>query len=206
LLDSMRGGIKLCLIGSFRDQLADWSCQMPHPPGGGSRWPSGIRIIYVSVSKIIFLGAPVPWACSGRKCAPPDFLQPARITREPTTHDSKTFTMGVFKRKFSDYDGEASGSNSIQIPEAPSDDAPPKRQKSKTVKKAKAKPENLNWVKKRARTIERKFRAGQNIPANIENDLERELEHHKQKIIEAEDDKKRTKMLQKYKMVRFFGM
>ena len=63
----------------------------------------------------------------------------------------------------------------------------------------------LNWVKKRARTIERRFKTGQNMPANIQNDLERELAHHQQKIEEIADEKRRKQMIKKYHMVRFFG-
>ncbi|KAI1102837.1 hypothetical protein F4804DRAFT_311821 [Jackrogersella minutella] len=74
----------------------------------------------------------------------------------------------------------------------------------KNPKRGKAKPGNINWIKKRARTIERRFKTGQNMPANVENDLERELAHHQQKIEEAADEKKRKTMIKKYHMVRFF--
>lgn len=105
--------------------------------------------------------------------------------------------MTAFKRKFSDAVGEGSGYGSGGFD--------PKRQKNKYIKK-KAKPDNLNWLKKRVRNIERQFRGAQNLPANKRIDLERELAHHKQKIEEATEDKERKHMISKYHMVRFFGM
>ncbi|KAI0180937.1 hypothetical protein GGR52DRAFT_522269 [Hypoxylon sp. FL1284] len=79
----------------------------------------------------------------------------------------------------------------------------PKKSK-KNAKKGQTRPDNLNWVKKRARTIERRFKTGQNMPANVQNELERELAHHQQKIAELADGKKRKAMIKKYHMVRFF--
>ncbi|ORY70126.1 uncharacterized protein BCR38DRAFT_421064 [Pseudomassariella vexata] len=112
--------------------------------------------------------------------------------------------MGDSKRKFSDYEEAGSGRKDAKPREYVPGLHPSKRAKNKNGKKTKAKPNNINWVKKRARTIERKFRTGQNLPANIKNDMERELEHHKQKIEEAEDSKKTKKMIKKYHMVRFY--
>lgn len=107
--------------------------------------------------------------------------------------------MATFKRKFSDAVGEGSGYGSG------AGGFDPKRQKSKHTRK-KAKPDNLNWLKKRVRNIERQFRGAQNLPANKRIDLERELAHHKQKIEDATEDKERKHMISKYHMVRFFGM
>jgi hypothetical protein len=112
--------------------------------------------------------------------------------------------MSTGKRKFADYADEPRkdyGGNSGR-PMAASHTL----KRRKAGKKNDAKPENLNWLKKRARTIERKFRASQSLPANIANDLERELAHHKQRISEVEDDKRKKKMISKYHMIRFFGM
>ncbi|KAI1854559.1 hypothetical protein JX266_000677 [Neoarthrinium moseri] len=108
--------------------------------------------------------------------------------------------MGFSKRKFSDFKTEPVEGGETEA----RDNDGFKRQKSKHVKKVKAKPDNLNWVKKRARTIERRFRTGQNLPADAKNDMERELVHHKQKIAEAEEEKKTKQMIKKYHMVRFF--
>ncbi|KAI1374584.1 hypothetical protein F4677DRAFT_425517 [Hypoxylon crocopeplum] len=105
------------------------------------------------------------------------------------------------KRRFSEFKADSSeqGEAREHIPGF----HPPKKSK-KNPKKGKVKPSSINWVKKRARTIERRFKTGQNIPANIQNDLERELAHHQQTIAEAAEDKKRKAMIKKYHMVRFF--
>ncbi|KAK7969139.1 hypothetical protein PG996_002422 [Apiospora saccharicola] len=107
--------------------------------------------------------------------------------------------MGGFKRKHSDGDaGESKPREYVPGLQAP------KRRKNKNGKVVKVRPNNLNWVKKRARTIERHFRTGQNLPADKRNDLERELAHYKQKIQEASGGKQRKQMIKKYHMVRFF--
>ncbi|KAK8050554.1 hypothetical protein PG994_012284 [Apiospora phragmitis] len=107
--------------------------------------------------------------------------------------------MGGFKRKH--FDGDAGESR-------PREHAPglqaPKQRKNTNNKVVKARPDHLNWVKKRARDIERRFRTGQNLPADKRNDLERELAHYKQKIQEASGGKQRKQMIKKYHMVRFF--
>lgn len=67
--------------------------------------------------------------------------------------------------------------------------------------------DGLNAIKKRARAIERLLsRDNLRLPANKQNDLERELAAHKQRIEDARTKKERSKMIQKYHMVRFFGM
>lgn len=102
------------------------------------------------------------------------------------------------KRTFGEVDGSAQ-------PEW-SDQAGPAKKKYKKNKKHKAKPGSLNWVKKRARTIERRFQKDKDaIPANVQKDLERELVSHNRKINEEKDKKQRNKMIKKYHMVRFFG-
>lgn len=99
--------------------------------------------------------------------------------------------------------------------EAPSNgsgEAARKRAKTNHKKHAqKAKPqtegkESLNAIKKRARAIERLLgRENLNIPADKQNELERELAAHKQRIEEVRLKKERSKMIRKYHMVRFFG-
>ncbi|KAI1476432.1 hypothetical protein F4774DRAFT_392978 [Daldinia eschscholtzii] len=106
------------------------------------------------------------------------------------------------KRKFSEFRADSSGQDGPQ--ERASRSHTPKKFNSKKPKKNKAKPDNINWLKKRARTIERRLKMGQSMPANVENELERELAHHQQKIAEAVDEKKRKTMITKYHMVRFF--
>ena len=66
--------------------------------------------------------------------------------------------------------------------------------------------DGLNAIKKRARAIERLLaRDNLKLPANKLNDLERELAAHKLRIEDARTKKERSKMIQKYHMVRFFG-
>lgn len=107
------------------------------------------------------------------------------------------------KRKFSDFnaDSSAQGESREFIPGSHAS----KKLKEKNGKKNKTKPGSMNWVKKRVRTIERRFKAGHNMPANVQNDLERELAHYQQTIVETADEKKRKAMIKKYHMVRFFG-
>jgi len=69
----------------------------------------------------------------------------------------------------------------------------------------KAKPTSMNWVKKRVRTIERRLAIKDGLPANVRYELEKELDHHKSKISDLADHKKRRDVIKKYHMVRFFG-
>ncbi|KAK4123696.1 hypothetical protein N657DRAFT_656061 [Parathielavia appendiculata] len=74
--------------------------------------------------------------------------------------------------------------------------------KSKT---AAANTDSLSAIKKRARAIERLLaRDNLKLPANKQNDLERELVAHKQRIEDIRFKKERSKMIAKYHMVRFF--
>ncbi|KAI0121982.1 hypothetical protein F4814DRAFT_407116, partial [Daldinia grandis] len=104
------------------------------------------------------------------------------------------------KRKFSEFRADSQDGPHERI----SGGHAPKKFNNTKPKKNKTKPDNINWLKKRVRTIERRFKVGQNMPANVQNDLERELAHHQQKIAEAVDEKKRKTMITKYHMVRFF--
>jgi hypothetical protein len=106
------------------------------------------------------------------------------------------------KRKYSDMSvadpsetGEKSGN--VHNPEGP------KSKKKKSTEKAK--PTNMNWVKKRVRTIERRLAIKDGLPANVRYELEKELDHHRSKISDLADHKKRRDMIKKYHMVRFFG-
>jgi hypothetical protein len=61
-------------------------------------------------------------------------------------------------------------------------------------------------TKRRVRDIERLFKKdGDSLPSHVENNLHRELAAHKQVISAAEKQKRRSKMITKYHMVRFFG-
>lgn len=72
--------------------------------------------------------------------------------------------------------------------------------------KHKAREGTINWVKKRARAIERSFQKdSDSLPRNKVEDLKRELESHRRTIQDAENKKERQRMISKYHMVRFFG-
>ncbi|AEO57629.1 hypothetical protein MYCTH_2304003 [Thermothelomyces thermophilus ATCC 42464] len=91
----------------------------------------------------------------------------------------------------------------------PHEDAARKRMKpNRPHKKKQKKPvdmESLAAIKKRARAIERLLsRDNLKIPADKQNELERELAAHKQRIEEARRKKERSTMIKKYHMVRFF--
>lgn len=64
---------------------------------------------------------------------------------------------------------------------------------------------SLNEVKKRARDIQRRFRKADNMPADIQRNLERELAHCQRSIQDLQHKKKRSEMIGKYHHVRFFG-
>ncbi|KAI5926610.1 hypothetical protein F4810DRAFT_655202 [Camillea tinctor] len=105
------------------------------------------------------------------------------------------------KRKFADFNADA---NSREARRRAPGHRLPKKKGGKDEKDHKTRPDNLNWLKKRVRDIERRFQTGKkNLPANVQNELERELAHHRQKIVDITDDKKRKKMITKYHMVRF---
>lgn len=65
--------------------------------------------------------------------------------------------------------------------------------------------QSLNDVKKRARDIERRFARGDQLPADVQRNLERELVHCKRQIEDLQHKKKRSEMISKYHKVRFFG-
>lgn len=65
--------------------------------------------------------------------------------------------------------------------------------------------QSLNETKKRARDIERRFARGDQLPADVQRNLERELVHCKKQIEDLQHKKKRNEMISKYHKVRFFG-
>lgn len=78
-----------------------------------------------------------------------------------------------------------------------------KRQKSYVGRKRQAQEDS--GAKKRIRAIERSLRRNQDMPANVRIDLERELASQKQIMMDKAYKKKRSTMISKYHMVRFFG-
>lgn len=78
-----------------------------------------------------------------------------------------------------------------------------KRHKSYIGRKRQAQEDS--GAKKRIRAIERSLRRNQDMPANVRIDLERELASQKQIMEDKAYKKKRSTMISKYHMVRFFG-
>ncbi|EFX00043.1 rRNA-processing protein efg1 [Grosmannia clavigera kw1407] len=77
--------------------------------------------------------------------------------------------------------------------------------KDQHAKKHTAKPDSSSWAKKRARAIERRMqRNPDTLPANVQQDLERELIALRQQLNSRQEKKQRTYMISKYHMIRFF--
>ncbi|KAK2025561.1 hypothetical protein LX32DRAFT_642584 [Colletotrichum zoysiae] len=73
-----------------------------------------------------------------------------------------------------------------------------------TRKKHRAKEGTTSWNKTRARAIRRLLQSGKELPATKRNELEQELEALQEKVEEHDFRKRRSQMIQKYHMVRFF--
>lgn len=105
------------------------------------------------------------------------------------------------KRSFSDVDNDVES----QPRPARANGFNPKRQKQYGTGKHKAKEGSLEYSRKRARNIERLLHRKKDLPANVQNDLQRELESHKSTVSDKSFLKRRSAMIAKYHMVRFFG-
>ncbi|ODA82781.1 hypothetical protein RJ55_01290 [Drechmeria coniospora] len=79
-----------------------------------------------------------------------------------------------------------------------------KRSKHFGTGKHKAKEGSSEFAKKRVRNIQRLLQRNQDLPANVRNDLERELAAHVADIGDKTFQRKRSAMISKYHMVRFF--
>jgi hypothetical protein len=105
------------------------------------------------------------------------------------------------KRSYSDEDNNAES----QSRPARTNGFNPKRQKQFGTGKHRAKEGSLEFSKKRARNIERLLQRRKDLPANVQNDLQRELDSRKSTVSDKSFQKKRSAMISKYHMVRFFG-
>ena len=85
------------------------------------------------------------------------------------------------------------------------DSGGPRRRKPAHHGKGKARPGSVEWAKKRTRNIERLMRRGTDMPADVRNEMERELTAHKQTIGDKAFQRKRSAMITRYHKVRFFG-
>lgn len=72
-------------------------------------------------------------------------------------------------------------------------------------RKHKAKEGSIEHAKKRSRTIERLFQRNPDLPSEVRRDLETELGSLKYTIEKKSFQKRRSAMISKYHMVRFFG-
>ena len=126
--------------------------------------------------------------------------------RSPLSPPSKRIVRTVVRRltmaeKRSRSEMEDAGSNQRWEQSGPA-----RKKHKKQNKKHNAKEGSANWIKKRIRTIERRFnRETDSMPSNVQKDLERELAAHQQRLAGFQTKKLRQKMITKYHMVRFFG-
>ncbi|KAF4978401.1 hypothetical protein FZEAL_5219 [Fusarium zealandicum] len=79
-----------------------------------------------------------------------------------------------------------------------------KKRKHNTKTKHRPNEGTSEWSKKRTRTIERLLKRNKDLPANVQNDLERELIALKSTVSDKAFQRKRSAMISKYHMVRFF--
>ncbi|PKS06811.1 hypothetical protein jhhlp_006886 [Lomentospora prolificans] len=107
--------------------------------------------------------------------------------------------MASSKRSFSDMSKSDNQPNDSKASSRPT-----KRKRFGAKPKSKSKDGSINALKKRVRTIERLFNKNDDIPGHIRVELERELSAHKASIAEITYRKKRSEMIKKYHMVRFF--
>lgn len=106
-----------------------------------------------------------------------------------------------FKRPHSDVDGGSSRHN------GPNKKTKPHFQSHKPASNGNSTQlgVSLHEVKRRARNIERRFAKGDDLPADVQQKLERELAQCKAQIEDILHKKKRSDMISKYHKVRFFG-
>lgn len=112
--------------------------------------------------------------------------------------------MGV-KRSHGDYDAEDQEQGFPKSSLVDKTGHSAKKQKFNNKTKHKAKEGSIEYAKKRARTIERTLNRNQDMPTDVRENLTRELEAHRETIGDKSFQKKRSAMISKYHMVRFFG-
>lgn len=110
------------------------------------------------------------------------------------------------KRSHEQVDSPSQEHDSQRATSSDSNEGPSiKRQRRDGKRKGNAKEGSAEYAKKRARTIERLFQSGKDLPGHVRDDLERELATHRATISDKAFQKKRSAMISKYHMVRFFG-
>lgn len=164
------------------------------------------RLISAPLLHLFFLERQV-WTLDASGCREPPSTTDVHLRQsalQPQADDPVP-RMSHSKRNFTDFKAESSEDGQTEPRGQALGAHGAKRQKNKHGKKSTEPPKNINETKRRIRNIERRFRVAQNLPADVRNDMERELIHLKQTVVDAEEDKKRSKMITKYHMVRFFG-
>ncbi|KAG6004754.1 hypothetical protein E4U21_000784 [Claviceps maximensis] len=108
------------------------------------------------------------------------------------------------KRSFADVDSQDHDGTSSSAASHGFARAHPKRQKNHGAGTPKAKEDGTSYAKKRTRNIARLLQRNKDLPANVQNDLQRELATLKATIADKSLHRKRSAMISKYHMVRFF--
>ncbi|QPH01871.1 hypothetical protein C2857_006074 [Epichloe festucae Fl1] len=110
--------------------------------------------------------------------------------------------MGM-KRSFADVDSQDHDSTSRSAASR-GNGFDPKRRKQHGTGNPKVKEGRLGFAKKRIRNIERLLERNKDLPADVQNDLQRELATLKATVSDKSFHRKRSAMISKYHMVRFF--
>lgn len=110
------------------------------------------------------------------------------------------------KRAHADFDSEGAQPHDQRSNSPGSEDGQHDNKRFKATKRRhRAKEGTTNWNKTRARTIRRLLQSGKELPATKRNELEQELQALQERVEEHDFRKRRSNMIQKYHMVRFFG-
>ncbi|WQF76073.1 Putative rRNA-processing protein Efg1 [Colletotrichum destructivum] len=109
------------------------------------------------------------------------------------------------KRAHDDFDSEGAQTHDQRSNSPGSEDGQHDNKRFKATKrKHRAKEGTTNWNKTRARAIRRLLQSGKELPATKRNELEQELQALQERVEEHDFRKRRSNMIQKYHMVRFF--
>ncbi|KAG5981297.1 hypothetical protein E4U55_003093 [Claviceps digitariae] len=109
------------------------------------------------------------------------------------------------KRSFADVDSQDHDRTSSSAASRGNTVNHPKRQKQYGTDNHKPKEDGTSYAKRRIRNIARLLQRNKDLPANVQNDLQRELATLKATVSDKSFHRKRSAMISKYHMVRFFG-
>ena len=94
------------------------------------------------------------------------------------------------------------------MPESPSQrkpNHPSKRRKSNDFAPPSTKPASVNQLKSKIRDLTRALEHSDHLPAGVRIEKERALAGYKQDVEKILDNKRRSEVIKKYHMARFFG-